>query len=503
MLLIFLLLNLHVLKGQVDCSIDAGADKAICSPGNITLSVTGNPNEVQWKDETGTIVGRGASINVEIENSTRYTVINKVTIGPELIANGNFEAGNTGFTSDYFESCVSGTMPQGAFCINDNSGDYHAGWSDCKDRSGSGLMLISDGATAPNEAIWCQTVNIEQNKDYAFSAWINTVINLAPPVMQFRINGNVLGQPFESNDTPCEWQEFYEIWNSGTATTAEICILNQNTIGNGNDFGIDDISLREACYSEDEVLITIIDSIKVDLGPDTTFCKGDDYQLMNYATNSVPNLLYDWSTGESSSTIVTTQPDTYTLRVYTADGCEGKDTVLYENIGTPTIILPTDTHLCFIAYPNTTLYAGEALETLWKIEDKEDTSSDFIVDREGYYTVILSNGKSCSARQEIYVESKCSHNLFLPNAFTPNHDGVNDTFGPKTLETYAYRLIIYDRWGNVVFESTNSKDQWDGKIGGKMAQGGVYVYYLIYKLVDYYEPFMKDFSKSGTVTLIR
>ena len=394
-------------------------------------------------------------------------------------------------------------MPQGAYCIHDNADDYWPGWGACLDKTGSGLMLISDGAVNPNEAIWCQTVAVQQNKDYAFSAWITTLIALAPPVMQFSINGSLLGQPFESNSNPCEWQEFYEVWNSENNTSAEICILNQNTIGEGNDFGIDDISLRETCYSQDEVSVTIEDSIQVDLGPDTTFCKGDDQTLKNLASNSVNNLLYEWSTGETSPSIITNEPSIYTLRIYSSNGCEGKDTVEFKDIGIPKIELPTDTHVCFIAYPNTTLYAGEALETLWQTEGKENTTTNFLVDREGYYTVILSNGKSCVARHEIYVESKCSHNLYLPNAFTPNHDGVNDRFGPKTLETYAYNLRIYDRWGNTVFESSSSEESWDGKVGNKLAQAGVYVYQITYKLVDYYNPFMKDFNRTGTVTLIR
>jgi len=87
--------------------------------------------------------------------------------------------------------------------------------------------MIVNGATIPNQSVWCQTVSVVPDTD---------------SILQFSINGELLGMPF----TPaggagvCDWEEFNEVWNSGTNTTALICLLNQNTFGEGNDFALDD-----------------------------------------------------------------------------------------------------------------------------------------------------------------------------------------------------------------------------------------------------------------------
>ena len=88
----------------------------------------------------------------------------------------------------------------------------------------------------------------------------------------------------------------------------------------------------------------------------------------------------------------------------------------------------------------------------------------------------------------------------VPNAFTPNNDGLNDKFGPhNALKADNYEFKVYNRWGQLVFRSTNWKDRWDGTIKGIPQESGVFVWMLSYTHRDT----KQTVFKKGTVTLIR
>lgn len=69
--------------------------------------------------------------------------------------------------------------------------------------------------------------------------------------------------------------------------------------------------------------------------------------------------------------------------------------------------------------------------------------------------------------------------LFIPNVFSPNEDGRNDVFKPRGTEPFEYELRIYDRWGNLVFSSTDIDTGWDGTFNGKPMNSAVFVYYIL------------------------
>jgi gliding motility-associated-like protein len=186
--------------------------------------------------------------------TTTYTVRSKVTDGANLVTNGDFEQGNTGFTSEY-RHFVSGMpqLEQGFYAVADNPRLYNtSGFSACKDHTGglAGKMLIADGASNSNAVpvgakLWSQPINVEPNTDYAFSSWITNISNGSPSSLRFSINGTSIGTPVLSLPGTCSWQQFYVMWNSGNATTAIISISEGTGSGGGNDFAIDDISFNK------------------------------------------------------------------------------------------------------------------------------------------------------------------------------------------------------------------------------------------------------------------
>lgn len=125
------------------------------------------------------------------------------------------------------------------------------------------------------------------------------------------------------------------------------------------------------------------------------------------------------------------------------------------------------------------------------------------ITREAYYTVKLlatntALGCSDSIRKTLTVLDFCL--IEVPTAFTPNNDGLNDYFRPhNALKADRYDFKVYNRWGQLVFQSNNWQEQWDGRINGVLQTTGVYVWMLSYTHRDTKQPVFKK----GTVTLIR
>jgi gliding motility-associated-like protein len=122
---------------------------------------------------------------------------------------------------------------------------------------------------------------------------------------------------------------------------------------------------------------------------------------------------------------------------------------------------------------------------------------------EAFYTVKLlayNSTLGCvdSARKVVRVLDFCL--IDVPTAFTPNNDGLNDFFHPHTaFKADNYDFRVYNRWGQLVFQTRNWQDKWDGRFGGVLQNPGVFVWMLSYKHRDT----GKDVFRKGTVTLIR
>ncbi len=120
----------------------------------------------------------------------------------------------------------------------------------------------------------------------------------------------------------------------------------------------------------------------------------------------------------------------------------------------------------------------------------------------GTYYVTAKNG-ACEAIQEIELKDFCLSALYIPNAFTPEHNGLNEIFIPKyTGEITNYEFLIFDRWGKQIFSTNNIHEGWDGTYKGNPCQIEVYVYKITY---DYSIKIgsKKTKQRVGTVTLMR
>jgi hypothetical protein len=160
-----------------------------------------------------------------------------------LVTNGDFEAGNTGFGSDYLYNVP--TDGQAQYSITTNPRLVHPAFAIFGDHTtGVGNMMVVNGSDSTTDRVWFQNgIGINANTTYFFSTWIRTVFDQAPAQLKFSININSIGTTFTAGSIADGWQQFSASWNSGAATTADISLVNQNTAFSGNDFALDDISL--------------------------------------------------------------------------------------------------------------------------------------------------------------------------------------------------------------------------------------------------------------------
>ena len=109
-----------------------------------------------------------------------------------------------------------------------------------------------------------------------------------------------------------------------------------------------------------------------------------------------------------------------------------------------------------------------------------DTTQSILINEAGKYWLHAKDPIGCDSYDTIIVRSDNSFVIF-PNAFTPNADGKNDIFRPRSNNVVKFNMAIYNRWGQILFETNNVEDGWDGKLAGNDCAVGLYVYVASYE----------------------
>jgi len=191
-----------------------------------------------------------------------------------LVENGDFEAGNSGFTNGYVfvdpataKAVSPYTMGMGAektYTIGVDPFNYHDLWTSFSDHTEddeNDLMMIVNGSDdLSSPAIWTQTIPVTANSEYTFSFWGATSYPAAYALIDVYIN-DVLIDTFDAPETVGTWTEFSMLWNSGLTTSAKIKLVCTTEVHTGNDFALDDFSMinnfnfrnrerQKECFSE-------------------------------------------------------------------------------------------------------------------------------------------------------------------------------------------------------------------------------------------------------------
>jgi len=172
------------------------------------------------------------------------------------------------------------------------------------------------------------------------------------------------------------------------------------------------------------------------------------------------------------------------------------DTVSLAVFDKPVLNLQHNISVC--AGTTATLHAGNNFKSyVW-----QDNSRDSVlqVNKAGLYTVTATDYCGHAFSDSVIITVKdCREYFFVPSAFTPNYDGKNDQFKPYINGPMEkYELLILNRWGQVIFKTSDPSRYWDGTFKGKPQDPGVYIWECSYRLAD-----QQTQVRKGTVTLLR
>ena len=159
-----------------------------------------------------------------------------------VIVNGGFESGDTGFSSQY--AYQQNQLPESTIYVGSDGAADNAGFGAFAARTG-GDMLIANGASAPDTQVWGEAgLRVRPGTTYYFSAWIASLNGLSPALLDLSINGQQVGRAFAAPAVAGAWRRVVFAWNSGASRTADLSLVNANTTRIGNDFALDDIALN-------------------------------------------------------------------------------------------------------------------------------------------------------------------------------------------------------------------------------------------------------------------
>jgi gliding motility-associated-like protein len=231
-------------------------------------------------------------------------------------------------------------------------------------------------------------------------------------------------------------------------------------------------------------------------------CNGNGLPILESPV--FPNATYQWykdsvaingATGTTYPLLDIADESYYNVLISTPGKCIITEAFLASS-ALPKINIPADTLLC----DNNDLVLAPALEGItYSINGV--TANDVTITRQGSYSITATDNFGCQRTFNVnVVEQKCTDcDLYIPSAFTPNGDGLNDIFKAKSYCFFSeFDLQIFNRWGEKVFESHNNNAGWDGTYLGSKMLSGVYVYFISYSTASHITKTTK-----GTVALIR
>lgn len=145
------------------------------------------------------------------------------------------------------------------------------------------------------------------------------------------------------------------------------------------------------------------------------------------------------------------------------------------------------------------LDAGAGYKYKWS--PTNDTLQRIIVTSPGTFTVVVTNVQNCSTQSSVTIREVCPPRVFVSNSFTPNGDGINDSYTIYGEHIGSFQMLIFNRWGEIIFETKDKNLPWDGIYKGEPMPIGVYPWLITYTgdSQEYYGPYRMN----GSVTVVR
>lgn len=224
---------------------------------------------------------------------------------------------------------------------------------------------------------------------------------------------------------------------------------------------------------------------------DTAICEGEQIVLSASGGNS-----YQWNTGAADSSITALLFSSSAFTVTVTNNCGSSfDSIQISVFPAPLASAGNDITISQGSTAQLTASGGNSF--LW---NTGETGPAIYVSplTSASYSVTVTDSNNCSNVASVNVNVDIHYEVSIPTIFSPNGDGINDVVSVKGLNIQQFRLIIYDRWGEKIFETGDKGKSWDGTRRGKALNSGVFVYILTGNFTN-----EEEFYQRGNITLIK
>ncbi|MEO9870060.1 PKD domain-containing protein [Ekhidna sp.] len=480
--------------------------------GDVELTISGTPLPASYdyeiQDATGVVVATGTDTvdPLVIPGLNTGTLFVQITDNnapgcietEQIIINPDPEPD---FTFDAIQE-ICGT--EGMISVMDGSGGTAlytwSGPSIVSGNPGNPITVNQPGVytVTATEAGFCprsEDIQVNFNVDQT----IDVVIEGDPCDGQVTLVANVTGGS----------GSFIYVWNDGSNAM-------RNTVTSSGTYNVtvtDQFTGCEVTSGDNLVEIQAEFTVSLSLDPD---CDNNGNVFLIATTNYFnPSVTYEWKDAsgtilsDTDSILTVTQSGNYMVVATNESGtCTATDelVVAVVPINTEDLLLPETASYCTgdPVDPTVNLDPGIFNTYEWRLlPDDAIISTDQIlnVSTAGTYEVTLYNGFTCIT-DRVEVREDCRPVIFAPNAFSPNGNGINDEFFVFPNDyVEEFEILIYTRWGELVYTSNNQDFQWDGIYRGSLLPPGTYAYIL--KFSSSLAPDLGTIEQYGSVTLIR
>jgi gliding motility-associated-like protein len=257
-------------------------------------------------------------------------------------------------------------------------------------------------------------------------------------------------------------------------------------------------SATDTCNITSSVKVNVIPYPQISLGRDTAICRSEVYTLVPRNNEFVDS--YVWQDGSLTPSYKITDTGRYYVAASNVCG-SSSDTIHITYKPIPVVRLRSDTAVCQYTYVELHNLETNGFPVNYRWSTGASNNSLQAYDPGVYWLDVYGVCSQEKVRDSVVVMRKiddCECFLQIPNAFTPNGDGINDRFMMTSECVVKGTLQIYNRWGELVFSTADVLNGWNGQKGSTQQPAGLYIYKVRYK----YEGRPGVFTKNGTIHLI-
>lgn len=456
-----------------------------CPGDNVQLQSTGGTT-VSWSPTQG------------LDNANINNPIAEVSSDKQYIITGFNNCGSKKDTVNVYVFKDSTSIEKDkAICLGQSTGiEAYGGTSyDWGPKDGTLIGSTSQTATASPTTTSTYSVDITDENNCVWSKSIKVVVDTDLPVANVSPDTAICFKDtikiIASGGFSYEWASNY--WMSNKDTNSAYVSPQQTAIFN--------VTVTNGCGFDTEDIKINVNKVESNTIPDTAACIGDSITL--YASGGV---VYLWDPiepldnfGTSTPSLIVTEPNLFIVKIIDALLCETTDSIYVDTLpqayvdagpdklveyGTYEPLSPTGVGTSFIWSPA----AFTTCETCFYTSVSPDETM--------YFNITLTDENGCKATDSVLVYITGS--IYVANTFTPNSDTHNDIFYAFGEEITSFKMYIFNRWGDIIFETNDINQGWDGTYNGKLCPDGTYIWKIEYTETSGYEG-----SMVGHVNLLK